>query len=329
MSTAENREPDMSAYGPQVPLGLKAAADSTTANNAVIGPVLPPGFKPSAPRDTGSSTDESSASSNEEAPDLYGPSLPPGFGKPDIIGPVLPPGFASSSSSSSSQSFIGPAMPPGFGKTLQADQEVPGDDDDDDSSDSYIGPKPSEAVGEDYAGNEAALDIDRRANKMKRHLEGKDQDDEPRREEWMTELPDNLGLRIGLGPRTFRKNMEDPKADRSQWTDTPADKAKKAEKKAKKDEAEPSRHPKRSKKEEEIAEQLTNYNKEKRAESLLDMHRKKRKVEQSKVVVQERREFNREEDLKISHIDAKANKALLNKAALLNTKFAAGAQKFL
>ncbi|CAN7996820.1 unnamed protein product, partial [Ixodes hexagonus] len=314
---------------PAVVAGSDQAADSTTVSNAVIGPVLPPGFKPSAPKDTGSSTEDSNTSSNEDSRDLYGPLLPPGFGKPEIIGPALPPGFASSSSSSSSQSFIGPAMPPGFGKTAQADQEVP-EEDDGDSSDSYIGPKPSEAVGEDYTGNEAALDFERRATKMKRHLEEKDQDDEPRREEWMTELPDNLGLRIGLGPRTFRKNMEDPKADRSGWTDSPADKAKKAEvKKTKKNEAAPSSHLKRSKKEEEIAEQLTKYNKEKRAESLLDMHRKKRKVEQSKVVVQERKEFNREEDLKISRIDAKANKALLNKAALLNTKFAAGAQKFL
>lgn len=313
----------MSSYGPQIPPGLKVAADSTTQNDTVIGPVLPPGFKPSAPKDAGSSSEESSASSNEDSRDLYGPSLPPGFGKQDIIGPVLPPGFASSSSSSSSQSFIGPAIPPGFSKTPPA--EFP---EDDDSSDSYIGPKPSEAVGDDYKGNEAALDFDRRATKMKRRLEGKDQDDEPCREEWMTELPDNLGLRIGLGPRTFRKNMEDPKSDRSIWTDTPADKAKRTEKKAKKDE-EPSCNLKHSKKEEEIAQQLTKYNKEKRAESLLDIHRKKRKVEQSKVVVQERREFSREEDLKISHIDAKANKALINKAALLNTKFAAGTQKFL
>lgn len=262
-----------------------------------IGPALPPGFKLSAngaelSTDDGGTSSSSlgaiATSSNEESRDLYGPSLPPGFAEPakqEIIGPVLPPGFAASTASSQTparrKSIIGPTVPPDFLKIAQAEEQSFGGDDDS-SSDSFIGPKPSEAVGEDYAGNQAALDFDRRATKMKRHLEGKDIDTEPQREAWMTELPDNLGLRIGLGARTFRKNMEDPTADRSMWTDSPADKERKAEKKrSKKDEEEPARLRRQNKKEEELTEQLAHYNKEKRSESLLDMHRKKRKVEVS------------------------------------------------
>ncbi|EEC04327.1 conserved hypothetical protein, partial [Ixodes scapularis] len=321
---------DMSAYGPQVPPGKLSGRDRSQRRDELIGPVLPPGFKPSAPRDAGSGTDESSASSNEDAPDLYGPSLPPGFGKPDIIGPVLPPGFASSSSSSSSQSFIGPAMPPGFGKTPQADQEVPGDDDD--SSDSYIGPKPSEAVGEDYAGNEAALDIDRRANKMKRHLEGKVcrlftaypssilRTSCP--SHYVIPLVEPVQVKLDLGLFLAQRSLQASQLMSSSFA---AEKGQEG-----RGGAFASLEAQQERRGDCRTHRFLNpLQKEKRAESLLDMHRKKRKVEQSKVVVQERREFNREEDLKISHIDAKANKALLNKAALLNTKFAAGAQKFL
>lgn len=300
----------MSAYGPRLPEGFKTASagredagESNESTTTVIGPVLPPGLKLSG-EDVGAPSPTS-----KSGQDLYGPSLPPGFTdtspKPGIIGPVLPPGFSATSQ-----------------------QDVVESDSDD--SDDVIGPMPSEAIGDDYTDDTAARDFDRRATKMKRRLEGKDSEPEPRREEWMTALPDNLGLRIGLGSRTFRKNMEDPTADRSAWTDTPADKVRKAEKKSKKDgdAAETSRHQKRHHQEMELEEQLKQYNKEKRAESLLDMHRKKKK-EEKKNEVKERREFSREEDLKISRIDPRASKTLINNAAFLNSKFSSGERKFL
>lgn len=299
----------MSTYGPELPKGFKTkSADHEDAgesgeSTSVIGPVLPPGFK-----NPGQDVPEPSGDS-KSGQDLYGPRLPPGFAvtspKPSVIGPVLPPGFSAAS------------------------QQDPAADSESDDSDDVIGPMPSEAVGDNYTDDTAARDFDRRATNMKRRLEGKDSEPEPRREEWMTELPNNMGLRIGLGARTFRKNMEDPTADRSAWTDTPADKVKKAEKSEKDgDVAETSRHRKRHHQEKELEEQLRQYNKEKRAESLLDMHRKKKK-EQKKNEVKERREFNRDEDLKISRIDPRASKALINSAAFLNTKFSAGERKFL
>lgn len=43
----------------------------------------------------------------------------------------------------------------------------------------------------------------------------------------MTELPEVRGAQLGLGPRKFRKNAAPDMSDRSSWTDTPQDKARK------------------------------------------------------------------------------------------------------
>ena len=43
----------------------------------------------------------------------------------------------------------------------------------------------------------------------------------------MMELP-GYGKNFGLGPRTFRKRNMPDMSDRSEWTDTPADKERKA-----------------------------------------------------------------------------------------------------
>lgn len=51
-----------------------------------------------------------------------------------------------------------------------------------------------------------------------------------RREEWMLALPPESTVDLGLGPRTFRaRGAPEKGADRSGWTDTPADKARKEE----------------------------------------------------------------------------------------------------
>lgn len=54
--------------------------------------------------------------------------------------------------------------------------------------------------------------------------------DEPKqvtRESWMTELPPELKS-FGFGPRTFKRRADDKSGDRSIWTDTPADRERKA-----------------------------------------------------------------------------------------------------
>lgn len=47
------------------------------------------------------------------------------------------------------------------------------------------------------------------------------------RDTWMTELPPEL-QHIGLGARTFKKRSGPDNKDRSVWTDTPADRERKA-----------------------------------------------------------------------------------------------------
>jgi hypothetical protein len=47
------------------------------------------------------------------------------------------------------------------------------------------------------------------------------------RESWMTELPPEM-KDFGLGPRTFKRRADDKSGDRSIWTDTPADRERKA-----------------------------------------------------------------------------------------------------
>ena len=43
----------------------------------------------------------------------------------------------------------------------------------------------------------------------------------------MTELPDCLGQNIGLAARTFRAHAGPDMSDRTMWTDSPADRARK------------------------------------------------------------------------------------------------------
>lgn len=43
----------------------------------------------------------------------------------------------------------------------------------------------------------------------------------------MTELPPEM-KDFGLGPRTFKRRADDKSGDRSVWTDTPADRERKA-----------------------------------------------------------------------------------------------------
>lgn len=49
------------------------------------------------------------------------------------------------------------------------------------------------------------------------------------RESWMLELPEDKPNFCGFGPRKFLRQTPQEKGDRSGWTDTPADKARKAQ----------------------------------------------------------------------------------------------------
>ncbi|KAG7222405.1 hypothetical protein INR49_016360 [Caranx melampygus] len=78
--------------------------------------------------------------------------------------------------------------------------------------------------------------------------------------------------------RTFKKRSGPENKDRSIWTDTPADRERKAKErleKKRKGESEAESVPQVSHKDLEMAEKVSKYNETKRAESLMSMHTKK------------------------------------------------------
>lgn len=88
--------------------------------------------------------------------------------------------------------------------------------------------------------------------------------EEHKREEWMTELPEIKGVNLGLGPRKFRTRAGPDFSDRSDWTDTPADRDRKKRERA------IGIKPERQQ-EEPVPEKFSR----KKEKSLLEIHQKK------------------------------------------------------
>uniref|UniRef100_A0AAY4B9J3 GPALPP motifs-containing protein 1 n=1 Tax=Denticeps clupeoides TaxID=299321 RepID=A0AAY4B9J3_9TELE len=292
----------------------------------VIGPALPPVY---SPEDSSSSSDDGEvvfkrARRDQQSNDgFFGPALPPGYRKqeispdrPPMLGPALPPGFHrpddddDDGDDDNDCGFAGPSLPPGY-KAEQSSSD--GEDED------IIGPMPSMGVVQDSV----ALDIEKRAQKMKDKLLGIDNEPkELKRETWMTELPPEL-QHIGLGPRTFKKRSGPEDKDRSIWTDTPAERERKEQLEGKESGASQKDVPQPSQRELEIAKQVSKYNDTKRGESLINMHMKKMKskAEEDAKKPVERRPFDRDNDLQVNRFDEAQKKALLKKSQELNTRF--------
>uniref|UniRef100_A0A8B9ZVT1 GPALPP motifs-containing protein 1 n=1 Tax=Anas zonorhyncha TaxID=75864 RepID=A0A8B9ZVT1_9AVES len=80
------------------------------------------------------------------------------------------------------------------------------------------------------------------------------------RESWMTELPPEL-KNFGFGPRTFKRKADDKSGDRSVWTDTPADRERKAkEREETKKSTSKDNEVVLSGRDKRLAEQVTSYN---------------------------------------------------------------------
>uniref|UniRef100_A0A4W4FS30 GPALPP motifs-containing protein 1 n=1 Tax=Electrophorus electricus TaxID=8005 RepID=A0A4W4FS30_ELEEL len=325
-------------------------------DDTIIGPALPPLYKPSRSPSSSEDGDQEivfkrakySGSDNglpsnksgslDEAPrkvdavdeddGFFGPVLPPGYKKQDssperqylaglhpklfiifrqpVLGPALPPGFKKQDHEEEEEDrekgVIGPALPPGY-KAESSSSE--GEED-------AIGPMPSKGALQ----CSVALDFERRAQRMKDKLMGLDEEPEKlERESWMMELPPEL-QHVGLAPRTFKKRAGPEDKDRSIWTDTPADRERKArERQEAKERGEPAKAdgPRLSRKDLEMAEKVSKYNDSKRGESLMSIHAKKmkKKAEEDSSKPVERRPFDR---------DAQ-KKALLKKSQELNTRF--------
>ncbi|XP_063808904.1 GPALPP motifs-containing protein 1 [Pseudophryne corroboree] len=326
--------------GPALPPGFRSVNDREEAEDEVAGPVLPPGYHSNHSSDSSEDSDQEITTSHShhkesddttlrkldmaEDDDFFGPALPPGFkkqsdspGRP-VIGPALPPGFRGQNSDSEDGSNNGESSDM---KYKLEDMK----DEDDEEEDDIIGPVPAKGPVQ----SSVADDFERRALKMKQKLTAKD-DDGPKnlaRESWMTELPPEM-TNIGLGARTFKRRTIEKSGDRSDWTDTPADKERKAiekqEAKVSSSKGEEKVHV--SERDKRLTDQVSTYNDSKRTESLMDLHRKKlkRKAEEDKNKPKERRAFDREQDLQVNRFDDAQKKALLRKSKELNTKFSHG-----
>lgn len=331
--------------GPALPpmFRREASDEDSDDDGGFSGPALPPGYKRGGPssssddseqevtvkraktRHTAAEKEENTKEEEKEDDDdgFFGPALPPGFKKqqssPDrrpVLGPALPPGFRravyENDDGEDEDDFQGPALPPGY----QAESSSSEGEDED-----VIGPMPSKGPVEDSV----ALDFERRAQRMKEKLTGSDAPEVLARETWMTELPPEL-QHIGLGARTFKKKSGPENKDRSMWTDTPADRERKARERLErkqKGEVEKDDVPQLSQKDVEMAEKVSKYNESKRAESLVSMHTKKMKEKAKEKADKpvERRPFDRDEDLQVNRFDEAQKQRLLKKSQELNTRF--------
>jgi len=204
---------------------------------------------------------------------------------------------------------------------------------DEESSDGeVVGPLPP---GASAALDKAhAIEVERRAERMKRKLLGLDQSSgPPEREEWMLELPELKRKNFGLGPRTFERTAKPEIKGRDQWTSTPGSEKKpqkedEDETNSLQEEAARAIEERRNKELEKI---VSKHDEKRRSKTLLKSHqeerKKKKKAEEAKPY--ERKPFDRDVDLKANQFDDAKRKALIKKSRELDTRFKAGGQKFL
>ncbi|XP_072473286.1 GPALPP motifs-containing protein 1 [Notamacropus eugenii] len=331
--TAEE-EPDLSPVaGPALPPDYKSSSsDSSSSDEDSDSPLPHQGGKEDSEEehDTGPTPRKQRRNQNEDGDDddddddgFFGPALPPGFKKQDdspqrpIIGPALPPGFKNrAQKTEENRDNLGVAASSSFNSEGTESSE---------DDEGIIGPMPTKGPV-DYS---VTKEFERRAQRMKEKLtKGDDDGSRPvTRESWMTELPPEL-KGFGLGPRTFKRRADDRSGDRSVWTDTPADKERKAKEaqEAKKQTGKSDEERVLSGRDKRLAEQVSSYNDSKRSESLMDIHHKKlkNKTAEEKNKPQERRPFDRDQDLKVSRFDEAQKRALIKKSKELNSRFSHG-----
>uniref|UniRef100_A0ABI7XWE9 GPALPP motifs-containing protein 1 n=1 Tax=Felis catus TaxID=9685 RepID=A0ABI7XWE9_FELCA len=302
--------------GPALPPGFKArgtAEDEERDPSPVAGPALPPNYKSSSSESSDSDEDSSSLyeeGNQESEEDDSGPSARP------IIGPALPPGFIKSTQKSDKG-----RDDPGQQVSSYFNYEETDSSEDED----IVGPMPAKGP----VNYSVTTEFEKRAQRMKEKLtRGDDNSSKPiTRESWMTELPPEM-KDFGLGPRTFKRRADEKSGDRSVWTDTPADRERRAKEtqEARKSFNKKDEEHILSGREKRLAEQVSSYNESKRSESLMDIHHKKLKTKaaEEKNKPQERIPFDRDKDLKVNQFDEAQKKALIKKSRELNTRFSHG-----
>jgi len=296
------------------------------------GPQLPAHLQKSQEHSIG---DEAS-SDDENDDNAYGPALPPSL-----------KGKTSNDSKTEIDSY-GPQLP----KLSHSNECLPTTVQNSSSEDEdLVGPLPPQHHEMTLKQQQIDLELEKRAYSIKERLTQQNEVIEaPKRDSWMTELPQEKAKSFGLGPRQFnRSSGPKPKQDRS-WTETPEMKAKRAALAASGivvPDEEKVKDPKEDKdvleymaslKRDHDMESVANEMKKKRGtDSLVDLHEKERckkqkKDKQAAGILEsksERRPFDRDIDLQANRFDEAAKKAMLKKARKLNDNFSSGQQKYL
>jgi len=307
--------------GPKLPQAPKTTTQPS--GRTAIGPTLPPHLQRQQ-------RDEESDSDDDEA----GPRLP----EVACRGPI-PQEIENEEESSDDDFGLGPALPPHLAARLAPAAEAdPGEEDESSDDDGgCIGPRPP-APGDNSSSLLSQMsDIERRAKNMKEKIEGKDKE-VLKRENWMLELPEANAKNFGLGARTFRRKAATSLGDRSAWTDNPEEREKRARGEIEeKPEEDDQLYLVNKARDEAMAKVTEDLKKKRGTESLVDLHdkklQKKQKKEKKKSKKDEepqgRRPFDRDLDLGANKFDDAQRKLMIKKSAEINSRFAAGAQKFL
>ncbi|CAK1548428.1 unnamed protein product [Leptosia nina] len=277
-----------------------------------------------------------SKNQSQEPPklDACGPALPPHLQK--HYKKSVSPDITVNSLKSDNSRKIGPSIPSDMRKVL-AERSPEVIKDESSEEDSGIGPLPA---GAEAKWSQAHQKLEERAYEMKiKHLEGHNlqEKDIKSREKWMLELPEGKTKFLGLEARGFRARAGPDMSDRSSWTDTPEEKARKAAGVVKEEDASvvlqrEAREKYISNRDEEQEQAVKKHKKKhKREESLLEMHQKKLKKKKKKEIEEkkERRPFSRDVDLQVNRFDEAQKKSIIKKAQDLNTRFSRGDAKYL
>ncbi|XP_063547361.1 GPALPP motifs-containing protein 1 isoform X2 [Cydia strobilella] len=271
--------------------------------------------------------------------------------KTDVCGPALPPHLVSQSSRYAPSNTEGPALPPHLckgdrkiGPSIpdQLRKELAENDCEiikcESSDDDGIGPLPA---GAEHKWSDSHRRLEERALDIKiRNMDGRSMQSSKlkSREQWMLELPERKAKYIGLEARTFRAKEGPDMSNRSSWTDTPEEKARKKAGVEKDEDPEivlqrEARSRQLASRDEEQEKAVKKHKKKhKREESLLEMHEKKikkKKVSADKEEKQERRPFSRDVDLQVNRFDEAQKKSVIKKAHLLDSRFSSGEAKYL
>lgn len=250
--------------------------------------------------------------------------------KEDTFGPILPPYLIQQKKDTSQlqNTIVGPLMPTII-KSFEDEGMIEHLESDDEN---MMGPLPADHPT--AANNYVQQQLERRAKRIKDELRKKIDDKVKERELWMMELPPAQAVTLGLGPRKFRAKPGPDMSDRSCWTDTPEDKARKQREKEEGRIMHTDEESNRLLVDQQSMkiQKITEERKSKKAQkSLLEIHQKKlqknKKREEKKAKELSkpvRRPFDRDIDLQRNRLNEAQRKSILIKAQQLDDRFSRG-----